>query len=95
MSSINYTVKPTIAPNLPTAQTEYSVDYEIQLTNALRLYFNQLDNFTQNAAKPASGTTAHRPNFNLPIGATYFDTTLGIPIWYNGSHWVNSSGTIV
>ena len=95
MSSINYTVKPTIAPNLPTAQPEYSIEYEIQLTNALRLYFNQIDNFTQNVAKPSFGTTAQRPTFNLPIGATYFDTTLGIPIWYNGTHWVNSSGTIV
>ena len=71
------------------------MEYLIQLTNALRLYFNQIDNFTQNVAKPSFGTTAQRPTFNLPIGAIYFDTTLGIPIWYNGTHWVNSSGTIV
>jgi len=95
MSSVNYTIKPTAAPNLPIAQSEYSMEYLIQLTNALRLYFNQIDNFTQNIAKPTFGTTAHRPTFDLPIGTIYFDTTLGIPIWYNGTHWVNSSGTIV
>jgi len=44
---------------------------------------------------PASGTTANRPNKGLSIGQTYFDTTLGIPIWYNGTNWVNSSGTTV
>lgn len=42
-----------------------------------------------------SGTTAQRPIKVLWIGRTYFDTTLGIPIWYRGLTWVNASGSVV
>lgn len=42
-----------------------------------------------------SGTTSERPTDNLWVGRPYFDTTLGYPIWYRGSVWVNSSGTPV
>jgi hypothetical protein len=28
-------------------------------------------------------------------GQMYFDTTLGIPIWWNGAAWVNSAGLVV
>lgn len=42
----------------------------------------------------ASGNTPSRPSVSS-VGSQYFDTTLGIPIWWNGSTWVNSSGTIV
>lgn len=40
-----------------------------------------------------SGVTASRPSGVL--GKTYFDTTLGIPIWYNGAAWVDATGTPV
>lgn len=40
------------------------------------------------------GATGSRPS-SPAQGQPFFDTTLGIPIWYNGSNWVNSSGTIV
>lgn len=36
--------KNVIAPRLPSAPDEYSRMYQDQLTNLLRLYFNQLDN---------------------------------------------------
>ena len=42
-----------------------------------------------------SGSTAARPTSNLWVGQPYFDVSLGIPIWYSGSHWVNSSGATV
>lgn len=29
------------------------------------------------------------------IGLMFFDSALGIPIWYNGTNWVNSAGTVV
>lgn len=35
---------PTRAPNLPIGPVEYSQLYQDQLTNALRLYFSQIDN---------------------------------------------------
>lgn len=41
---------------------------------------------------PASGITANRPSTNLKIGQQYFDTTLGIPIWWNGTKWIDALG---
>jgi hypothetical protein len=41
----NGTLRPSKAPNLPVAPTEYDQRYVDQLTNALRLYFAQVDNF--------------------------------------------------
>lgn len=40
-----------------------------------------------------SGTTADRPTKLLWVGRRYFDTTLGVPVWWNGSAWINSSIT--
>jgi hypothetical protein len=37
---------PTKAPNLPISAAQYSQQYQDQLVNALRLYFNQLDTFS-------------------------------------------------
>lgn len=42
----------------------------------------------------ANGTTANRPTQGI-TGQTYFDTDLGYPIWFNGTNWVNSTGTVV
>lgn len=44
--------------------------------------------------RSAAGTSAERPSFPR-VGFQYFDTTLGYPIWWKGSVWVNSSGTTV
>jgi len=82
-------------PNLQTAPQDYSQQFENQLLNQLRLYFNQLNNYTQATATPNYGTTVNRPTANQQIGQFYFDTTLGYPIWWNGTKWVNASGTAV
>ena len=42
-----------------------------------------------------TGTTGSRPTTYLFTARQYFDTTLGIPIWYNGSNWVDATGTTV
>lgn len=42
-----------------------------------------------------SGTTANRPTANLWIGRPYFDTTLGKPVWYDGTNWVDATGATV
>jgi hypothetical protein len=89
----------TKSPNLPIPTTEYERAYLDELTKQLRLYFAQLDNFTQAIANPSSGTTAQRPvsttQIPLAIGQFYYDTTLGIPIYWNGTVWKNASGTTV
>ena len=48
------------------------------------------------------GSTANRPTLfvsrswiTLDEGYCYFDTTLGKPIWWNGTAWVDSTGTTV
>lgn len=55
-----------------------------------------------NAVKPKaiplvlSGTTAQRPTIpagTVRVGISYFDTTLGKPIWWDGSGWVDATGT--
>lgn len=96
----NAPLRPSKAPNLLNAPREgYSANYFDQYSNVLRLYFNQIDNFTQAATTPLSGTTAQRPlqslQAPLPIGQIYYDTTLDRPIWWNGTVWKKADGTTV
>lgn len=47
-----------------------------------------------------SGSSAARPVLTSYtdidiIGLKYYDTTLGIPIWWNGTNWVDATGTTV
>lgn len=47
-----------------------------------------------------SGTTAQRPTGFLFVGRTFFDTTLGIPIWVltptaGAVVWINAAGAVV
>ena len=89
-----FSLRPSKAPNLLIAPVDYDQRYQDQLNNALRLYFNQIDTFTGFIAQPISGTTLERPGVNLYIGQMYFDTTVGIPIWWNGTNWVDASGLV-
>jgi hypothetical protein len=89
------TIKKFVAPALPTAPAEYDQRRDDQLNYSLRLYFNNLDNFLVAISTPQNGVTADRPTQNLQVGQFYFDTTLGYPIWYDGTDWVDSSGTVV
>ena len=57
------------------------------------------DNVNVNVSGPAKtnnkhvGTTEERPSFdNIRTGFQYFDITLGKPIWYNGTEWVDATG---
>jgi hypothetical protein len=92
----NARIRPSKAPNLPIGPVEYSQSYQDQFLNALRLYFNQIDNFTQNATTPAYGTTANRPinttALPLAVGQIYYDTTIDRPIWWNGTVWKKADG---
>lgn len=42
-----------------------------------------------------SGTTANRPGANRWVGMPYFDTTLGVRIYWTGTDWVDGDGVIV
>ena len=45
-------------------------------------------------AAVASGTTEQRPTENLVVGQQYFDTTLGVPVYWNGTEWHNPFANI-
>jgi hypothetical protein len=96
----NAPLKSPKAPNLPNAPREgYTAGYFDQYSNVLRLYFNQVDNFTQAVVIPLSGITADRPvstvQVPLAVGQIYYDTTLDRPIWWNGTVWKKADGTTV
>lgn len=42
-----------------------------------------------------SGATADRPTENIYVGKLYFDTDLGIPVWWNGTDWIDATGAVV
>ena len=50
------------------------------------------DNFTP--VLKNGGITSRRPT-NVGAGFQYFDTTLKKPIWWNGTDWVDATGTVV
>lgn len=41
-----------------------------------------------------SGLTVNRPSPSF-VGQQYFDTTIGMPTWWDGSNWAKADGTIV
>lgn len=45
-------------------------------------------------AAVASGTTEQRPTENLVVGQQYFDTTLNVPVYWNGTEWHNPFANI-
>lgn len=67
--STQLTLRQTKAPSIPTPPVEYSQSHQNQLTNVFRLYFNEIDNFTQVLAGPLGGEA-----INNPSGFVY-DTT--------------------
>lgn len=41
-----------------------------------------------------NGVTANRPTTSV-VGQQYFDTTIGRPLFNNGTNWVDSAGSVV
>ena len=62
-------LRPSVAPNLPIAPVDYAQAYQDQVLNALRLYFREVDNFTQVLMQNSGGRF-----INFPNGA-FYDTT--------------------
>jgi hypothetical protein len=66
-----------------------------QLSDAIVRLNKKLDNLIiAPTTTGCGGTTALRP-ITPYVYEQYFDTTLGIPIWYDGSNWVDATGTLV
>jgi hypothetical protein len=62
-----------------------------RFTTGWQKFMSDVSNYL--IALTSSGTTADRPTKMLFTGKTYFDTTIGKPIWYNGTSWVKADGT--
>lgn len=50
--------------------------------------------YVANQEGASSGATGARPVTTV-VGYMFFDTTLGLPVWWNGAAWVDATGTIV
>jgi len=55
-------LRPPKAPNLPIAPVDYRQQYQDQVLNVLRLYFNQIDNGLASLLSPAGGGLLQFPN---------------------------------
>ncbi len=69
------------------SNVEEYIDQEIQSSK------NDLEDQIA-ALKPLGGATEERPESPRLYG-NYFDTTLGIPIWWTGVEWVDATGQTV
>ncbi len=58
----NLDLRPPKAPNLLVAPIDYRQQYHDQMNNALRLYFNQIDNFCQPFSSNTGGAFLKFPN---------------------------------
>jgi len=74
-------------PNLPFSPIEFSSQYQEQLNNALRLYFNRLSNVTKYLLGPEGGQY-----LNMPF-AEFFDTTDQIAASTTAANVINFSNT--
>lgn len=57
------TLRPPKAPNLPIAPVDYRQRYQDQVLNALRLYFNEIDNFAFGLTSGTGGSAIKFPYF--------------------------------
>ena len=94
-SQTAHVITSVASPNLPIAPNEYKSEHFNIVNNVLRLYFNRLSANITGLSTPSYGTTSARPVDKLLIGQIYFDTTVGKPIWWNGTNWVDAAGTVV
>jgi len=86
-----YEIDRVAAPNLPLATQDYNSQYQEQLNNVLRLYFNRLDAFI--AKLTASSNTS---GLRVPYGAfqdstdqVAASTTVAYPITFNTTDFSN------
>ena len=66
-------------------------DKQGKIDAAWQAFFS--DAFKYLVAIILSGNTASRPVKGLYVGRPYFDTTVGRPIWFDGTIWVYADGT--
>lgn len=73
------TLRASVSPNIPIGPVQYDQRYQDQLTNVLRLYFNQLDNFTQTLMENSGGRFISFPNGSFYDTSNQYDGATTIP----------------
>ena len=79
-------------PNLALAPNDYSAFYQDQYSNILRLYFNRLQNVTQNVLGPNGGKFIDCPNglFFNTADQTFGATNTAYPVVFNATYLNNA-----
>jgi len=72
-------IRPSKAPNLPIAPVDYSQQYQDQVLNALRLYFAQVDNYSQSLVGDTGGKYLRFPFIAAYDTTTQYATGNNIP----------------
>lgn len=62
--------------------------------NAIEITTDYIKLKTTYAVLERADTTTNRPG-SPRIGQFYFDTDLGLPIWYDGAQWIDAAGNAV
>jgi hypothetical protein len=75
----DFTLRPSKAPNLLVAPVVYDQRYVDQLNNALRLYFNQIDNVTGTVLGPDGGKYIQSPHISASNSANQYATATDTP----------------
>ena len=70
---------PPRAPNLPLAPGQYDADYVEQLNKILRLYFNTIDNFTQQFSSDSGGSYLRFPFIEASDSTIQYATAANTP----------------
>lgn len=73
------TLRSSRAPNLPIGPVEYSQRYQDQFANALRLYFEQIDNFTSVLMQSNGGRFLNFPHIAASDTTDQYATGDNIP----------------
>jgi hypothetical protein len=74
-----FTLRPPKAPNLPIAPVEYTQYYQDQVLNALRLYFNQIDNFSLPLTQQNGGSYLQFPFISASDSTIQYATAANTP----------------
>ena len=73
------TIRPSKSPNLPMAPSQYAPQYHEQLTNALRLYFAQVDNGNAAVFGPDGGQYLQNPHIGAQNNTNQYALGNNVP----------------
>lgn len=73
------TLRPTKSPNQPIAPVDYDQRFQDQFSNVLRLYFAQIDNFSQTLMENSGGRFLNFPHIAAEDNTDQYATAINTP----------------